>query len=497
MKTTLINPPLISQKNDPHTGIIYMPFMLAYLSSYLKKVGHEVQVIDGFGEAPMQFDTLDKLQVQGMSVPDIVSKIQPDCQMIFIYFSGVVAYRIIEEILKEIKCVYPNVMCVLVENSQAVTAFSVVNDVDNLLKLGFDVLIFGEPEKPAEKLIHSMIETGNIPQEQGLIFKKGNVVYKGEGIPINKELDMLPIPDWESFPLQNYWDVGYAHGPMEGPYLPILTSRGCPVKCRFCVIPATNDGMWRFRSPENVVDEMEEMIKRFGVREFHVEDVNPTVRNQRIVDICNTIIQRKLDVSWKFVSGTKIETMKLETIPLLAQAGCSYVSFSPETGSKALLKKMNKPFHHDLAYKMVKEMSRVGMYSQACFVCGFPGETAEDIQLTKAYIRKLALAGLDEIAQFIITPIPGSSIFSEITGYDSFSQLTFSPTWRKDYKQLVRRRWGHYAYFLFWKCIRFPHKVLRQVVNICRGKFSTKMEQAIYRVTFWKLFKRKVQYVKS
>ena len=113
----------------------------------------------------------------------------------------------------------------------------------------------------------------------------------------------------------------------------------------------------------------------------------------------------------------------------------------------------------------------------------------QDVQETRRYIQKLTLAGLDEIAQFIITPIPGSALMNKITGYQDKSRMTFSPVWRTDYHQLQSRRLRQYLLFLFWKTLRYPHRVLMHVVRIFQGKFKLKLEQAIFRVTLWRLLK--------
>ena len=167
----------------------------------------------------------------------------------------------------------------------------------------------------------------------------------------------------------------YSHGPFEGKrYLPLLTSRGCPYPCKFCVIPETNSLKWRARSAMNVVKEMEHFIKLLGVTEFHIEDVDPTVNDKRTRELCNLLLEKKLGVTWKICSGTKVETIKSqETIDLLAKAGCNYISISPETGSPKVLKLINKPFNFDHASKIINVMSKNGISSQACFVLGYPG----------------------------------------------------------------------------------------------------------------------------
>ncbi|MBI2361318.1 MAG: hypothetical protein HYV04_20825, partial [Deltaproteobacteria bacterium] len=92
-----------------------------------------------------------------------------------------------------------------------------------------------------------------------------------------------------------------------------------------------------------------------------------------------------------------------------------------------------------------------------------------------------------EIAQFIVTPIPGSAIADAFRGYRDYSELTFSPRWRQDYAELHRRRLRQYAAFFFWKIVRYPHRLLRNGINVFRGRFETKMEQALFRVTLWRL----------
>lgn len=489
MKITLINPPLISQPNDPHTGIIYMPFMMAYLSSYLKKKNYLVQIVDAFGEAPDSIRKMGIRQIQGLKTNQILGRIDLDTKVIFIYFCGVVASLVIKEIVKEVKKAFPRIICVLFENSQAVTGISLRHEPEQFLNLGVDVILYGEPEKTSEMLIESINNKTPFPEKDGFIFyKDGTNLFKGDGIPLNKNLDDLPFPDWSSFPLENYWSIGYAHGPMKNPYLTLLTSRGCPLPCAFCVVPSLNNKRWRARSAENVVNEIEYFNHSLGISDFHIEDVNPTVSSDRIVKLCKEILDRGLKVDWKFVSGTKIETMKIDTIPLLAKAGCRFISFSPETGSARLLKTMKKPFNYDLAYDMTKLMHKTGIFSQACFILGFPGENQEDIKETSKYIRKLTFAGVDEIAIFIVTPIPGTAIFDEIKGYEDFSQLTFSPTWRKDYKYLRRQRLRLYIMFIILKGILYPHKIIRHLINIPKGHFDTKLEQAFYRISFWHLY---------
>jgi radical SAM superfamily enzyme YgiQ (UPF0313 family) len=299
-----------------------------------------------------------------------------------------------------------------------------------------------------------------------------------------QDVDKLPFPDWDLINLENYWNLGYAHAPLtEKKYLQILTSRGCPLICEFCVVPATNEKKWRPRSAKNVVDELEKYSKKYGVTEYHIEDLNPTVNRYRIIEICKLLIKRKLKLSLKFAAGTKAETFDINTIEWMAKAGFSYISISPESGSPRVLKLMRKYFNHEQALLQVKRMHELGIPSQACIVLGFPGETEEDLLLTKKYVKQLAKAGLDEVALFIMTPVPGSAVFDSVApGYKNISELTFTPKWRKEYKNLVKWRMKILALFVATKAIHHPDKIIMNGVNLMNGRFKTKTEMTLNRI---------------
>ena len=169
---------------------------------------------------------------------------------------------------------------VLFENIQAVTSFSLQNVADEFLGEDIDVLILGEPEKRTPTIIKALLKEESLDSISGLAFKAKGETFFTRSSKLENELDDLPLPAWDLFPLEGYWLAGFAHAPCgKDKFLPLLTSRGCPFRCKFCLSPFLNP-KWRFRSAVNVVDEMEHFYRTMGITEFHVSDLNPTVSDK-------------------------------------------------------------------------------------------------------------------------------------------------------------------------------------------------------------------------
>jgi radical SAM superfamily enzyme YgiQ (UPF0313 family) len=483
MPAVLINPNLVVQTNDPlTTGVIYMPLSLAYTTASLRKAGIQVQVIDAFAQEPRRVRREGKFWIFGLSYQQIIQQIPPDTCTIFVYAINLTNHISTLGIVKAVKKAYPSVPVIVLENTQAVTAYALRLVAKEFYDAGADYILTGEGDFRAVQFVQAL--TAGVSQHEirhidGL---GSPSFYNAVRHPI-QDLDHLPFPAWDLFPIKNYWNLRFAHGPQTTKrYLPLLTSRGCPYPCKFCVVPETNNQRWRARSAKNVVDEMAYWVEKYGVREFHIEDLDPTISDERVREICGEIMTRGMEVIWKIAAGTKVETIRSEeTIDLMAQAGCRYISISPETGSPRLLKLMRKPFNLQHAVNLIKRMNQVGIRSQACFVLGYPSETEEDLRMTWNLVRDLTRQGVDEIALFMITPVPGSAIYHEFQGYQSLSELNFTPTWRKDYNKLSRFRLQLYGHFLLWKLFYHPGKILQQPWHFLRRRFQTKMEMVPYR----------------
>ncbi|MFA6888320.1 MAG: radical SAM protein, partial [Candidatus Woesearchaeota archaeon] len=282
MEITIICPNIVTQKGDFFgSGIPYMPFTAAYTAAILKKKGYKVNVIDAFGEAPTKITEEQNHFIQGLTPEEVAEKINLTSKHIFISAERVISHNAILSILDTIQKKAIHIPICILENTQAVSAYALKEIYQEFFDHGAKAIITGEPE---ERIIEYLEKDPK--KVDGVIFKELKHIHINEKTKHITDPTQLPFPAWELFPLEKYWELGYAHAPLTSKkYLPLLTSRGCTFQCGFCVIPTTNFRKWRTRSVKNVIDEIEYMKKIFGVEEFHLEDLNPTIDKKRMQNL--------------------------------------------------------------------------------------------------------------------------------------------------------------------------------------------------------------------
>ena len=460
-----------------------MPHMAAHLVGALKHSGgRDVQVIDCFGLQPNHRQVVGEFMLMGVDEDWVVGHLAPSAINCFIYCRTIAEFIAVERLVAKIKQERPRMKVTLFENVQSVTSYSLRHVAHEFLQKGVDCIIMGEPEDRVVEVAKRLEDGQSLGGIPGLAYREDGKIIVGAPSKLPANLDALPMPAWENFPLQGYWIAGFAHAPVSGAkFLPILTSRGCPYRCTFCIAPEVNP-TWRGRSAKHVVDEMEHFYHTLGITDFHVSDLDPTVSDKRTREICRELIARKLPITWKLAQGTKIETIKSEeTLELMAEAGCVFISFSPESGSLKLLKIMNKPFDHEHGLRMAEKMNRLNIRVQAVFIGGVPGEEAADRSMSLAYASKLIKAGVDEISLVVFTPLPGAKLSGAINDFKHYSQCTPSPAWRKDYKILMAYRRRMYLNLFACKALYHPGKLVREMWGLLTLRFQTKMEMSLFK----------------
>lgn len=483
MKVILISPRLAIQKGDfLGSGVPYWPIELATLAAYAREQGDAVSLIDLFGNNPRQLSDAGDYYLQGESIDAYLDRdVLRQAESFVLYAISYMSHRELLSIVVRLKQTFPDVPVAILENSQAVTGYSLQRMASDYLGAGADLLICGEPYFNWDAIKRQLAGQGMDSVPKNLITRESSHVPER----ITLKSMRYPIPAWDLVNLPGYWNLPYSHGPKTPKFLPILTSRGCPYPCDFCVVPETNDRRWRGNDPEQVVEEIITLRDRYGVRDFQVEDLNPTVQRQRWERICELLIEHEANVRFYFVSGTKSETLHIDKIPLFAKAGCRYISISPESGSKDLMQVIGKKFNYQHGIELISACRANDIRTQACLLVGHPDETEKDFEASNDYLSQLVKAGLDEVAVFVVAPFAGSLLHtrSSISLNDNSVLVSFSPKGRADYETLTFRRKVLIRTFFSQKLKR-GFDLWLQGFRAVIGTPETKMENLPRRVAF-------------
>lgn len=491
MKLTLISPRLAIQKGDfLGSGVPYWPIELATLAAYARLQGDSVALIDLFGRNPSQLSDMGDHYLQGESIDSYLGRDDDVKQSnaFVLYAISYMSHGELLSIVARLKQSFPDVPIAILENSQAVTAYSLQPVASAFFKAGADVLICGEPYFNWDSIKRQLLQPTLEPVPRNLITRESThtperMIVKGA---------RYPSPAWDLVNLAGYWSLPYSHGPKTPKYLPVLTSRGCPYPCDFCVVPETNDRRWRGNDPEQVVDELITLRGRFDVHDFQIEDLNPTVQLQRWERICELLIERKANIRFYFVSGTKAESLHVDKVPLFAKAGCRYVSISPESGSKTLMKTIGKQFDYQHGIELIAACRAHGIRTQACLLVGHPDETEESYKASKGYLARMVKAGLDEVAVFVVASFPGSRLHARnsIPLHDQSALPSFSPRGRLGREIFERRRKGLIRTFFVHKLV-YGLDIWLQGIRALFGVPQTKMENLPRRILYiyWQVFR--------
>jgi anaerobic magnesium-protoporphyrin IX monomethyl ester cyclase len=238
---------------------------------------------------------------------------------------------------------------------------------------------------------------------KGLVWRNGQDLTLNPDRPYICHLDDLPLPRHDMLPLQHY------RAPLvRGPYAFVVTSRGCPAGCRFCIKHVSYGQSVRFRSPENIMDELE-MLVGLGVRDVHMYADLFTVSREQVVGLCELILERKLPLRW--TCNSRVDFVDPEMLQLMGRAGCWMISWGIESGSEELLRRVRKGIHLDQVEQALRWSKQAGIRNWGYFIIGLPGETEETIRETIRFSKRLPL----DLALFhIAAPHPGSPFFFEV-----------------------------------------------------------------------------------
>jgi radical SAM superfamily enzyme YgiQ (UPF0313 family) len=297
-----------------------------------------------------------------------------------------------------------------------------------------DVVIRGEPEMCARELVQRGPEG-----VRGILYKVGEKLVETPPRDF-LNLNELPYPAWDLVDLKNYKTPL-----LNTPFVMVVTGRGCPHKCTFCTGPYYYGEKPRKRDIEQIVAEIEWVIKRFKVRDFLFFEETFTLDKGFVLNLCEELIARGLHVRW--MCNSRVDSIDELLAKRMKLAGCWLISFGMESASEEVLNRAKKGTTPEQGRTAISMAKKAGLITNGIFTLGLPGE---NVQTLKATIKFAKEVGLDFAEFTIATPFPGSELYEEYKmeltrdwkRYEYFSQVI--PT------RLNLRKWQLLAYLNFY-----------------------------------------------
>lgn len=248
---------------------------------------------------------------------------------------------------------------------------------------------------------------------RGIVWRDGSQIIKNPPRPFITDLDDLPIPAHELLPLQSY-----KMPMMKGPFTFIVTSRGCPAGCTYCIKHVSYQYSVRLRSPQKIVEELW-VLNKLGVHNIHMYADLFTVNRDQVVELCHLIIDQGLKIRW--TCNSRVDYVDEEMLDLMAKAGCWFISWGIESSDEQILKHAHKGTYPERAEHALALSKKAGIKNWGYFIIGLPGETEQSIRKTIDFAKKLPL----DIALFhIAAPYPGTPFFFEVVENNWFRKGT-------------------------------------------------------------------------
>ncbi|MDH5581863.1 MAG: B12-binding domain-containing radical SAM protein, partial [Bdellovibrionales bacterium] len=465
------------------------PLGLAYIAGTLKSLNYRYNVIDSISMGFEEYGhTKEKdIYYRGLSTKDIISRIPATTNLLFVSCMFANDWNHTREIVKEIKSIRNDLK--IIAGGETVSALPdyILEDCPEL-----DYICIGEGERFVANFCHRFFGDLDVRETGGLAYRENGVVkVNGERKRII-EVDEIPWPDWESFNIENYLNNSISFGMDNGRVMPFNASRGCAYRCSFCSSPNMWGTRYIPRDPQDIIKELSYYKERYKVDSVEFHDLTLFMKKSWMNEFLKKMVAQKLNLSWTITIGTRVEGFTEENIKLLKMAGCTYLTFAPESGSNETLKYVEKRLKIERIYEKIKLVIDNQILTKINVIIGFPDETRVGIWKSLWMIIKCAYLGVNDISISIFYPYPGSKFFDELVAKDELklNRSYFSSLYSNEYFKVKK----HYCrnvgdleltFYSFFALASFyalsyifhPMKLFKFLKGIRQKKFETRLEK--------------------
>ena len=390
MKVLIINPPwpgkgfgtrsqnrIIKHRSDK---FLQYPIFLAYSAAQLKAAGHRVEYIDSVIQ---DLDMDQTLQEAGKIEPEVIfmETTTPSIEADYLSLSR----------LKD------KTGAKIIVGGPHATYFhkDVLKDcsaIDVVIRHEFDA-----------KIANVVSNLGDLKPVGGVTYRNGSEIMDNGDGEYYQDLDKLPFPDRETIPWEWYLEAWYSRKP----FMNLMTSRGCPYLCTFCLWPQSMYGhKQRFRSLDNVFAEIDMLVKRYGVKELNIDDGTFTTNIKRVIEFCRKLRQKSYRLIW--TCNGRVDNLSEEMLSAMKSAGCKMIRLGVESGSQDVLDKIKKGLTLKQIEEGVRRVKRHGIQTLGGFMFGFPYDSRKTVEATLAFAKKLSP---DQVQFSINMCYPGTSLY--------------------------------------------------------------------------------------
>lgn len=387
MKVLLIHSPYMKAFGPyDKVGPISFPMGLGYIAAVLLEEGFKVSLLDPENER-IGFEGIRKRIRE--EAPDIVgiSCVTPT-------FSN--AQKVAKIVKEEIRCL----IVLGGVHASALPEQTLGNYPE------FDIVVIGEGEYTMRELCEAIqSDRKELDNIKGIAFRKNGRVIKTPPREWISDLDGLPFParhlvNMEGYKIQPHMNIGKKTATM-------ITSRGCPFNCIFCSAHINMGRGYRPHSPKRVIAEIEHLKQNYGIQHIYFHDDTITVQKDRVAEICNLLLAKKIGISW--ICMARVNSLSEDLAALMKKAGCYGIGFGVESGDETVLKNIKKGITLEQCRAAYRYCKKFGIRTYATLMFGNPGETKESAEKT----IKFAIELDPDIAMFyVLTPFPGSEVFN-------------------------------------------------------------------------------------
>jgi radical SAM superfamily enzyme YgiQ (UPF0313 family) len=470
----LINPPITRAQRRGPLGPVFNnlyfnspPLGIAYIAAVLERERVPVRILDAAVEDLTEEETLERIAAIAPDLLGITSTTN--------FFGNAV------DLADRVKRRFPRMLTLLGGPHVSAEAEAAMRHPS------FDYGCIGEGEMTTLELARTLADGGALDDIQGLVYRVNGQLVKNAPRPLIADLNILPEPARHLLPLMRY-----VPQPNDGPYLPktaMVSSRGCPYRCIFC-----DHGIYghtyRSFNPQRIVDEMEGLVRRYGIRDIAFVDSLFMINTKRVADITAEIVRRGVKVHWTCTVRANIATRDL--LANMKAAGCWRVRIGIESANPDILRLIHKDVTPDQVRRAVNDAHELGLHPKGFFMIGHPTETRETLAAAIRFARALPLT---DVTVQINTPMPGAPQWTMYRDYGillttqlekfTFWEPVFVPhgmtaaelvTWhRRFYRSFYLRPiivWRHLKMLRGWSDVRRFIRALAIIINMFIRKRS-------------------------